>query len=133
MLDTNMVSYIVKGTSTKARDQLNNLRPDDIVCISAITEAELRYGLAKMQQSPRRIEAAEQFLAFAQVLPWTTIEAQAYGPIRAQQQASGKTISGLDLLIAVHAITTHSTLVTRDKAFFQISGLIRIENWATDL
>jgi tRNA(fMet)-specific endonuclease VapC len=47
MLDTNMVSYIAKGHSKAARARMLNLGDDEVVCLSVITEAEIRYGLAK--------------------------------------------------------------------------------------
>ena len=51
MLDTNTVSYIVRGKSPAARAKLYKLHGDEIGCISVITEAELRYGTSK--QAPR--------------------------------------------------------------------------------
>ncbi len=47
MLDTNMVSYIVKGRSPAASARLLALHNDQISTISAITVAEIRYGLAR--------------------------------------------------------------------------------------
>jgi predicted nucleic acid-binding protein len=47
MIDTNTVSYIVKGNSLASRAKLAALQYDEIVCISAITETELQYGVAK--------------------------------------------------------------------------------------
>ena len=47
MLDTNMVSYIARGRSSAARTRLAALKDDEVACISAITEAEICYGLAK--------------------------------------------------------------------------------------
>jgi tRNA(fMet)-specific endonuclease VapC len=133
MLDTNMVSYIIKGVSLAARDHLNALASEHSACISAITEAELRFGLAKLRQSAQRIAAAERFLAHTKVLPWGRAEAAVYGPARARQEAAGKRLDNLDMLIASHAIATHSILVTRDQAFHHVQGLIGFENWATDL
>jgi uncharacterized protein with PIN domain len=47
MLDTNMVSYIARGRSSAARTRLAALKDDEVACISASTEAEICYGLAK--------------------------------------------------------------------------------------
>ena len=44
LLDTNTVSYIVKGRSPAARARLFALKEDEVACISAITEAEIRSG-----------------------------------------------------------------------------------------
>ncbi|MDQ1453644.1 MAG: hypothetical protein QOK38_3510, partial [Acidobacteriaceae bacterium] len=47
LLDTNMVSYIVSGASAAARAQLLRLDGKNAVYVSAISEAELRFGMAK--------------------------------------------------------------------------------------
>jgi len=54
MLDTNTVSYIVKGISPAARNRLSSIGSGDIACISSITEAELWCGLARIGASERR-------------------------------------------------------------------------------
>ena len=57
LLDTNTVSYIAKGKSPAARARLEALREDEAVCISSITEAEIRYGLARRPDA-RALRAA---------------------------------------------------------------------------
>ena len=70
MIDTNTVSYIVKGNSPASRAKLAGLRNDQIACISAITEAELLYGVAKSPNAKTLRPALEGFLAKIQILPW---------------------------------------------------------------
>jgi len=53
--------------------------------------------------------------------------------LRARQEAAGKSIGNLDLLIAAHAIAAEAILITNDKAFSQVDSLRGIANWATDL
>ena len=133
MIDTNTVSYIVKGKSPAARTKLAGLREGEIGCISIITEAELQYGLAKSLNAHSLRSALEGFFAKIQILPWGREEASAYGQLRAKQEAAGKTLGNLDLLIAAHAIALGATLVTNDKAFGHVDGLSNIVNWANDL
>jgi tRNA(fMet)-specific endonuclease VapC len=133
MVDTNTVSYIVKGNSPAARTRLAGLQPSEIACISVITEAELRYGLAKSTRASILRPAIEGFLAKIQVLSWGRDEAQAYGTLRAKQEAAGKTLGNLDLLIAAHAISVNATLVTNDKTFSQVPDISGTVNWAADL
>lgn len=53
-----------------------------------------------------------------------------YGEIRAGLERSGTTIGPLDMLIAAHALSLGTTLVTNnEKEFRRVSGL-RCENWA---
>ena len=133
MVDTNTVSYIVKGKSHTARTRLAGLQQGEIACISAITEAELQYRLAKSPRASILGPAMEGFLTRIQVLPWGRDEARAYGTLRAKQGAAGKTLGNLDLLIAAHAISVNATFVTNDKAFSQVPDIQAIVNWATDL
>jgi tRNA(fMet)-specific endonuclease VapC len=138
MIDTNTVSYIVKGRSPAARAKLTGLQSGEIACLSAITEAELRYGLAKIPNATALRSAVEGFLAKIQVLLWGRQEAMAYGLLRAKQEAAGRSLGNLDMLIAAHAVSVGAILVTNDKAFSETgsldaSGLSATMNWATDV
>lgn len=133
MLDTNTVSYILKGLSPAARKRLANLQPTEIACVSSITEAELWYGLIRVGASERRKNALHAFLSRMQVLPWGRDEAAVYGSFRAKQEAIGKPLGPLDTQIAAHAIAVRATLVSSDAAFQHAIGLPGLESWATDL
>ena len=133
MLDTNMVSYIVRGRSSTARTHLLGLKDDEIGCISVITEAEIRYGLAKRPEATALKVLMDGFLASIRILPWGRDEAQAYGVLRAKLEASGMTLGNMDMMIAAHAVTTGAVLVTNDKAFGQMNELHASVNWATDI
>jgi tRNA(fMet)-specific endonuclease VapC len=133
MLDTNTVSYIVRGTSPAARDRLNGLKINEVGCISVVTEAEIRYGLAKKPPSLPLRRVLDDFLGRIQVLPWGSDEAVAYGTLRFKLERAGKILSALDMLIAAHAISANATLVTGDKAFAQVEDLRPPVNWATDI
>jgi tRNA(fMet)-specific endonuclease VapC len=133
MMDTNMVSYVMKGKSKVARAKLAGLRDSQVACISVITEAELRYGVAKSKNATSLQVLLEWFLAKVQVHPWGREEASAYGELRAKLEASGKPLGNLDMLIAAHAISVGATLVTADKGFEHLPDLPKIVNWATDL
>ena len=133
MIDTNTVSYIVKGKSAVARTKLSGLGDDEVGCISIITEAEIRYGLAKRPGAHVLGAAIEGFLSKIQILPWNREEALIYGVLRASLESSGTTLESLDMLIAAHAIAVGAVLVTNDKAFSRVNGLRRAVSWATDL
>jgi tRNA(fMet)-specific endonuclease VapC len=98
------------------------------LCISAITEGELQFGLAKRPAATQLRKAVHEFLQRVDVLAWDSVIAQGYGRLRAQLQASGKTLGSLDLLIGAHALATGSILVTNDKAFSMADGL-QLEDW----
>jgi tRNA(fMet)-specific endonuclease VapC len=135
LLDTNMFSYIAKGNSPAARREWRRLSRDRevAICISVITEAEVRYGMAKHALSRERADAIEGLLANLQILPWGSEEAAAYARTRAQLEGKGVTLSAMDMLIAAQAIAAGAVLVTRDKIFEPVPDLHATVNWATDL
>jgi tRNA(fMet)-specific endonuclease VapC len=133
MLDTNTVSYILKGTSLAARSRLSGLRPREIACISSITEAELWFGLERVGASEVRKNALRTLLGTLQIFSWGRQEAAAYGSFRSRQEAIGKPLGPLDTLIAAHSIAVGAMLVSNDTAFQHAAGLAGLEVWATDL
>jgi len=133
ILDTNTVSYIVKGKSPAARARLAGLGSDESACISIVTEFELEYGLAKRPNAANLRHALRWFLARIQVLPLGSAEARAYGQLRVKQEAAGRPLESMDMLIAAHAIAAGAILVTGDKVFSYVPDLSARENWATDL
>lgn len=133
MLDTNTVSYIVRGKSPAARAKLYKLQGDEIGCISVITEAELRYGTSKQAPGSARLAALTALFDKLRILPWGSAEALVYGDLRAKLERAGRVLGNLDMLIAAHAISTNATLVTRDKAFAQVTDMHPPANWVTDL
>jgi tRNA(fMet)-specific endonuclease VapC len=135
LLDTSMFSYIAKGNSPAARREWLRLSQDReaAVCISVITEAEVRYGLAKHLPSRERTNAIKGMLTQLQILPWGSAEAAAYAQTRTQLESKGVTLSVMDMLIASQAIAAGAILVTRDRIFESIPALHATVNWATDL
>ncbi len=133
LLDTNTVSYIAKGKSPAARGRLQVLGEGELVCISSITEAELRYGLAKRPEARQLRKSIEGLLFRLRILAWGSKEAAAYGELRARLEAAGITLSQLDLQIAAHALAIDAVLVTTDKALLRVNELDKKENWAVDL
>ncbi len=131
LLDTNTVSYILNGRSRTARRKLDDNLND--AAISAVTEGELRFGLAKNPQAVKLRKAIESFLGVITVLPWDSGAARSYGVMRARMAAAGTPLGALDMMIASHAASLDAILVTTDKAFRHAEGLHSRVNWATDL
>ena len=126
MLDTNMVSHIIKR-QPQAIARLLEV-PMHSVCISAVTAGELAFGLAKRPQALALREAVNEFLRRVEVMPWDAAVAQTYGTLRAALDKNGTPLAALDLQIAAHALHVNATLVSNDKAFAQVSGLA-VEDW----
>jgi len=127
MLDTNIVSDLIRNPQGKAAKRIAKVGEDNI-CISIIVAAELRYGCAK-SGSKRLLKAVEDLLGEIDILPFDTPADVEYAGIRTELEAAGKPIGGNDLLIAAHAVTAGSTIVTANTdEFKRIKGL-KVENW----
>ncbi len=70
MLDTNTVSHLIKAHPAVARRVV--AAPMAALCISAITEGELLFGLAKRPDAHRLHRAVREFLRRVDVLPWNS-------------------------------------------------------------
>jgi|SRR5271165_736055 len=127
LLDTNTVSYIIKGNIPRVREHLVKV-PMAQVAISAVTEAELRFGIARRPEAVRLKVAVEEFLLRVEVLPWDSEAAQHYARVRAALEPEGITIGNLDLMIASHAMAAQAVLVTSDRTFHRIKQL-KVEDW----
>ncbi|MGB9409247.1 MAG: type II toxin-antitoxin system VapC family toxin [Terracidiphilus sp.] len=126
-LDTNIVSYLLKGHEPALRTRFNLVTAERIA-ISSITEAEVFYGLALKPGAVRLRFAAEVFFASITCLAWDSPVARAYGLLRAEQERKGRPLSTENLMIAAHALSLGLTLVTHDQAFSFVEGL-KTEDW----
>jgi tRNA(fMet)-specific endonuclease VapC len=116
MLDTNVVSDLIRNPQGRAASQIVKVGEDNI-CTSVIVAAELRYGCAK-SGSKRLLKAVEDLLSEINVLPFDVPADVESAAIRSKLEATGKPIGGNDLLIAAHAYTTGATVVTANTAGF---------------
>jgi tRNA(fMet)-specific endonuclease VapC len=125
MLDTNMVAHVLRNhPGVVAR--MEKCFPEDL-CVSAVSEGEIRYGVAKHRNSAREA-AIEAFLKYAQVLPWTRSAARVYARLRAEFESKGRPLAPLDMMIAAHAAEAGAVLITADRALLSAPGLAT-ENW----
>lgn len=125
MLDTNTVSHLFRQNI----DVMTRLKsvPPSKVSISSITEAELRYGLAK-RQNKALAKIVETFLESVTVYSWDSKAAECYGDLRATMEKTGRVMGTMDQLIAAHAVSKGLTIVTNDAAFSMAPGL-HVEDW----
>ena len=127
MLDTNAASAALRGVA--GIDQRLLALADDEWCISAITRAELRYGLALKPEAKKLSKLVHGFLGIAHTRPWDDAAADRHGDLRAQLRRLGKPIGDFDEMISAHALSLAAVLVTdNEKHFRRVKGLI-VENW----
>lgn len=130
LLDTDTVSYLIKGKSASIERRLSALAPSN-VCISVVTRAELMYGLKRLPPSHPLQLAVRQFLKIVRVLPWDSDAADWYAEIRHQLISSGQPIGEMDMMIAASALSVGAKLVTNNRRHFdRIKAPLIVENWA---
>ncbi len=127
MLDTNIISDLMRNPQGKAAKQIAKVGEDNI-CTSIIVAAELRYGCAR-SESKRLLTAVEELLAEIEILPFDAPAEAEYGDIRTELETAGKPIGGNDLLIAAHARATEAIMVTANSNEFKRVRDLKVENW----
>ena len=127
MLDTNIISDLIRNPRSKAAKRIARVGEDNI-CTSIIVAAELRYGCAK-SGSQRLLKAVEDLLGEINVLAFDVPADANYGEIRAELETAGKPIGGNDLLIAAHAYAIGAAVVTANTAEFKRIRDLKVENW----
>lgn len=131
MLDTNIASFIIKNHS-KTLDSRIRFIPIHKMCISAVTRAELRYGVVKKGNNDRLAKSVDDFLTQMNVLDWDIMASERYAFVRSDLEANGNVIGNMDMLIASHALATDLTLITNNtKEFSRVIGLF-IEDWTKE-
>lgn len=127
LLDTNIASSIIKGTSPAVDLRIAKTAISHLA-ISAVTEGELRFRTARLPRATRLHVIVEDFFLRVTILPWDSDAAQAYGPLRAMLEREGQPMGNLDVMIAAHALALDAILVTNDHAFARIKKL-KVEDW----
>ena len=135
VLDTNVVSELMRDNAHAEVLAWLDERPARELFVTAVTEAEIRAGIAFLPEGKRRKglgEAAEQVLdnLFAgRVLPFDSSAARAYAEIAAARRAAGRPISQADGQIAAIAGSRGMAVATRNVGDFEGMGIDIIDPW----
>lgn len=101
------------------------------VGLSAISLAELEYGLHANNRYKKKLPALQQVLLPFERFAFDPVDCvHHYGNIRAILEKSGKPIGPLDLLIAAHALALDATLITHNTREFRRVPNLSVEDWA---
>ena len=127
MLDTNIVSHIMRYPASEAAARMAEYSPDQLA-ISSVVLSELLFGASKANS--RRFLAQIDFVRqTTAVLPFEEEAAASYAEIRVHIERAGTPIGSNDTLIAAHALALDVTLITYNiREFSRVPGL-RVENW----
>lgn len=126
MLDTNMCIYLMKNQPEQVAHRFAQCYVGDVV-MSAITYAELEYGVAVSANRAREKRNLAALVEDIPVAPFDAAAAVAYGPIREATRERKK--DHLDKLIAAHAVALDVSLVTNNERDFAHYPGVNVENW----
>lgn len=135
LLDTNVLSELMRPAPERRVEQWLAAQPDASIFISAITEAELRYGAALLPSGRRRsalvaeIEGMLEEDFSGRILPFDSLAAQAFAIIAAERRQEGRPISQADAQIAAIARSRGASLATRNLPDFDGCGVQVINPW----
>ena len=131
MLDTNILTYLIKNKPPSVAQRINALGKDAQLCMSFFTFAELLKGA---ERSNRKPEVLRQLGDLARHIPvqYATNKAlcEHYATQFTQLKQAGTPFGANDLWIACHALAEDCVLVTNNnREFARVVGL-RLDNWA---
>ena len=130
VLDTNTVSFLMRGDHSVTRQINAKSRTDVWIPQPAI--AEIEYGLRRLPRSNRRRKLRKLFdLVVAEIAraEWSDEVSLAFGEIKADVERRGERLEDFDVAMAAHALAMGATLVTDNVSDFgRVRGLL-VENW----
>lgn len=121
-----MCIYLMKHQPPEVAARFEQCYVGDVV-MSAITYAELDYGVAAAANPGRERKNLASLVEDIPVIPFGAEAAVAYGPIRLATRDSKR--DHLDKLIAAHAVALGITLVTNNLRDFAKYPGVTTENW----
>ena len=138
LLDTNVISELMRAEPAQTVLDWFGKHDAADLCISAVTEAELRTGVAILPEGQRRdrlqaaIDAMIDLDFQARILPFDSPAAKAYAEIAAQRRAAGRPIAEADCQIAAIARATDAPIATRNVKDFDGCGVRVINPWIAE-
>lgn len=136
ILDTNVVSELMRGVPQPEVLAWVDARARRDLFVTAITEAEVRTGIAILPAGKRQRDlahAADRFFTDffrGRVLSFDASAARAYATITAERRATGRPIGQLDCQIAAVTRCRGAALATRNVRDFEGTGIDVLDPWA---
>lgn len=136
VLDSNVISELMRKAPSPDVVAWVQVQPPARLCTTAVTVAEVGYGIARLPEGRRRsllrAAADDVFTAFAErVLPFDTAAAAHYADVVVERERAGVPISGFDAQIAALCRSRDTSLATRNVLDFERLGLDLVNPWDT--
>jgi len=135
ILDTNVVSELMKPSPDAAVQTWVRARSGGALSTTSITLPEIRYGIQRLPDGRRkellRVTAEDVFAAFEdQILPFDAAAARQYALIVTAGDVAGRPIDGFDAQIAAICRSRGGALGTRNLKDFQDTGIDVVDPWS---
>lgn len=136
ILDTNVVSELMRRVPEPRVVNWVNSFPASDVLLTAVTAAELLYGVARLPDGRRKRGLHDAIKALltedfaGQILPFDATSAAHYAQIAAERERSGRPITMADAQIAAICRTWSARLATRNVDDFADTGIDVADPWA---
>lgn len=135
VLDTNILSELMRSGPDGAVLAWTSRQSMMTLFITAITQAEILYGLALLPEGRRRellIAAARAMFEedfSGRILPFDGEAARVYAEIASRRRQAGEPISQFDAQIAAITQSRGASLATRNTRDFLNCGITLINPW----
>ena len=134
MLDTCVLSELVKRSPDAKVIQWFEARQAHELCISAMTLGELQRGINKLQLSKRRTALTSWLQKLEsgfedRILAFDAKASKVWSQMTVEAEVSGKSMAAFDSIIAATARAYGCKLVTRNVRDFTTTGVETIDPW----
>ncbi|MDD3650323.1 type II toxin-antitoxin system VapC family toxin [Immundisolibacter sp.] len=135
LVDTNVISEPLRPKPSSQVVAWLDDQPLETLFLSAITVAELRFGIAALPAGKRRTRLGEDFeqrvlpLFLGRILPFDLPATQAYAELMTRARMAGRAIATADGHIAATASANGLTVATRDTGPFEAAGVNVVDPW----
>lgn len=124
LLDTNAYSALARGDE----ETLATIRVADELLLSVVVIGELRYGFQYSRQKQQNEAALTEFARrpFVVTVPVSEVTADRYARIAGSLRRKGTPIPQNDVWIAAQTMEHGANLLSFDKHFLNVDGLILV-------
>ena len=135
ILDTNVISELTRPVPDSGVIAWLDSQPAEETAVTAITVAELRYGVRRMPDGRRKTQLSEAVSALVdtdfrgRVEAFDVLAAEQYADVVTIRERAGRPISTSDAQIAAICRVLNATLATRNTADFTSTGVDLINPW----
>lgn len=135
VLDTNVISELMRAEPAPVVVEWVDRQPTADVFLTAVTLAELLYGVARLPDGQRRTTLAEQLEAMVaedfdhRVAAFDEWAAVHYADIVVLRERAGRPISAADAQIAAICRSHGAVLATRNSPDFTGTGITVVNPW----